>query len=202
MSMHVVKKNAGFTLVETLVVLGIVTIIATAIGVFQSGVFKNERIARTRILAMEDARLALRRFTEEARNISPSSTGAYPILTADTHAFTFYADIDNDNLKERFRYYVDNGFIKKAVLKPTGSPPVYSGSEKVTIVARFAVASPQPIFTYYDTNDTVLLHPLSVADVRSVKMYIATEVLSSNAVSTTTVNMETRATLRNLKDNY
>ncbi len=201
--MNFTKKNLrGFTLAETLVAVAIVSIIAISLGVFQGDIFKKERIARTRILATEQERIALRRFIEEARNISTSSTGAYPILVADSFAFTFYADTDNDNLKERFRYYIQNGSLKKAVMKPVGSPATYTGAEKVTTVVSSIATSSMQVFTFYDTNGLTLSNPANVSSIRSVQMKVASVVYGSNGVATTSVSQETRATLRNLKDNY
>ncbi len=193
---------SGFTLAETLVAVAIVSLIAVAIGTFQGDIFRKERIARSRILATEQERITLRRFIEEARNTSMSSTGSYPIVVADSNSFTFYADTDNDNLKERFRYYVDNGNLKKAVMKPVGSPATYTGPEKVTTLVTSIASSTTQIFTYYDTNGVVLPNPANVSLVRSVQMRVSSVVYDVNGLATTTVAQETRATLRNLKDNY
>lgn len=196
------KHNQGFTIAETLIMVAIISVISISIGVFQSDIFRKEKIARSRILATEQHRIALRRFVEEARNISMSSTGTYPILTADSNAFTFYADTDNDNLKERIRYYIENGNLKKAVMKPVGSPVTYTGTEKISSVVSSIASSSIQVFTYYDTNGVALSNPATVSSIRSVQMKVSSVILDSNGIATTTVAQETRATLRNLKDNY
>lgn len=196
------KHNQGFTIAETLIMVAIISVIAISIGVFQSDIFRKEKIARSRILATEQHRIALRRFVEEVRNISMSSTGTYPVLTADSNTFTFYADTDNDNLKERFRYYIENGNLKKAVMKPVGSPVTYTGTERISLVVSSIASSSIQVFTFYDTNGVALSNPANVSSIRSVQMKVSSVVLDSNGVATTTVAQETRATLRNLKDNY
>lgn len=197
------RNNSGFTAAEILVVIGILSILMLFVGTFQSDIFRKERIARSRILATEQERLTLRRFLEEVRNISNSSTGAYAIALADANEFTFYSDTDNDNLKERFHYYIQSGVLKKGVLKPTGSPAAYTGADKITTLVGLIASSSTQLFTYYDSNGNVLPSPGStISSIRSVQMSISSVVLDANGIATTTAAQETRATMRNLKDNY
>ena len=197
-----VNRESGLTAAELIVTVFIISILAVALGTFQSSTFSNERTARTKVAAMEDARLTIRRFLEETRNASPSSIGSYPVEFAQTNSFTFYSDTDNDGLKERFRYFLQSGSLKKAVLKPSGSPATYSGSEKVLTMVRSIDSITQNIFSYYDTNEILLTIPVSVSSIRSVRISLPVIVSTGTGVATTTVIFETRATLRNLKDNY
>jgi type II secretory pathway pseudopilin PulG len=196
------SQQKGISAVEVLVAMSIVIAISVSIGIFQSDIFKKSRTNQSRILASDDARLTLRRFLEETRNASPASNGAYPVLTAQKNAFTFYADTDNDGLKERFRYYLESGSLKKATLKPTGSPAVYTGTEKVFIMVHSIASTSAGIFTYYDTTDTAIAEPVTPASIRSVQLSLPVIITGPNSVGTTTVTLQSRGTLRNLKDNY
>jgi prepilin-type N-terminal cleavage/methylation domain-containing protein len=195
--------SKGFTLIEILLSVFICSLLIGAVGLFQSSVFTNERFARTRIMAIEDGRTTLRRFLEETRNISYAHDGAYPIALATTSAFTFYADIDGDALKERVRYYLATSslgvYLKKAVLKPTGSPLGYTGTEKVTTLVSNMKNATQPLFYYYDTAENLITGVINPSLIRSVTLSL---VIGVSGSSTASVSLQNRSTFRNLKDNY
>ncbi len=202
MNMYPHKKNtSGFTLVELLVSLFIVSIIVVVLALFQTETFKKDRAFRARLVSIQEARLTLRRFLEEARSASPSSTGAYPISLAQADAFTLYSDVDGDAIKDRVRYFVSAGSLKKGVLKPTGSPLVYNQANEKVFTQITKLATTTNIFTYYDTNNATMTQPVSPSLVRSARINLLIA-LDSQYGATTTVFFETRGTFRNLKDNY
>lgn len=197
------KSKQGFTLVETLIAVSITTLIITVVGLFQSNVFTNDRFVRTRLIAIEDARTTLRRFLEETRNISYGHDGSYPIALSNNNAFTFYADVDGDSFKERVRYFTATSsnqvILKKAILKPTGSPLAYTGTEKVTTLVTNIRNINQNLFSYYDTGELLLSGAVVPSLVRSVALSLLVGV---DGVGTSTVSFQSRSTFRNLKDNY
>ncbi len=201
--MVLIKSKKGFTLVETLIAVSITTLIVVMVGLFQSSVFTNDRFARTRLIAIEDARTTLRRFLEETRNLSYGHDGSYPIGLSNNNAFTFYADIDGDSIKERVRYFTATSsnqiVLKKAVLKPAGSPLVYNGVEKVSTLVNDIRNTSQNLFSYYDTSDELLPSNATPSLVRSASLSL---VIGVGGVSTSSVSFQTRSTFRNLKDNY
>jgi hypothetical protein len=177
--------------------------VVAMVGLFQSNVFTNDRFARTRLLAIEEARTTLRRFLEETRNLSYGHDGSYPITLSNNNAFTFYADVDGDNLKERVRYFTATSsnqiVLKKAVLKPTGSPLAYTGVEKVSTLVSDIKNTNQNLFFYYDTSDELLTGTVVPSLVRSTALSL---VIGVGGVTTSSVSFQTRSTFRNLKDNY
>jgi prepilin-type N-terminal cleavage/methylation domain-containing protein len=188
----------GLTLSEILVVVAIVSVIMVVVGTFQSGTFKRDRDFRARIMATEEARLGMRRFLEETRMASQSSEGAYAINSAQNNALTFYADTDNDGLKERFRYYISGSSLMKATLKPSGSPLTYTGTEKNHYVAHNISTTTASLFVYYDTNNATITSPVTAALVRSVRLSFYIK-LDPN-IASSTVPFSVFSTFRNLKD--
>jgi prepilin-type N-terminal cleavage/methylation domain-containing protein len=197
------QNKAGFTLVEILVAIFILTLIMIAIINFQIDVFSLNRISSDNLNTQTDARKALKTMTAELRSMSPSDNGSYAIALAATSSITFYTDIDDDNLKEQIRYFQDGTNLKRGVTESVGG--VYSGANEVStnLISDLANSSSSPIFYYYDknydgTSDT-LTYPLNIPSIRLVKIDILIDKDLNKAP--TAINVTTQVSLRNLKDN-
>ena len=198
------KNNAGFSVIEILVVIFILTLIGIAVWTFQKNVFSLNSYIASSLDAQQEARKVFKAWSAEIRSMSPSSVGSYPIAEASSTSFTFYSDIDNDGLKERIRYFLDGNAVKKGVLKPTGNPLVYNSiNETVAEVIRDMANEATPIFDYYDTNydgtTAPLAQPVSAIAVRLVKI---TLIIDKNSLRPPApITMTTQVSMRNLKDN-
>jgi type II secretory pathway pseudopilin PulG len=198
--------RSGFTLVETLITIFIITLIGVVIVNFQIDIFNLNRISSDSLNAQADARKALKIMSAELRSMSPSNNGSYAIALTATSSLTFYVDNDNDNLKEQIRYFQSGTDLKKGVIKPTGTPLTYnSASEVITnLVSNLANSSSSPIFYFYDTNydgaTTPLSMPTNIPSVRLIKINIFIDKDINKAPAP--INITTQVSLRNLKDNY
>lgn len=92
-----------------------------------------------------------------------------------------------------------------AVIKPTGTPPVYNGSSQATssLLTDVRNSSSTPVFQYFDQNYTGTSSPLSVPvnipSIRLIKIALALDVLLNQAPAV--MNYTTQVSLRNLKTN-
>lgn len=201
--MSIKNYNSGFSVVEVLVALFIGTIISLGIGKFSTDVFLLNNVVQSGLTAQEDSRRVVKTIATELREASPSSTGAYPIELASTSELIFYGDINNDGLKEKVRYYVSGLILKKDVVKPTGSPLVYSGGTTTTNVINDVRNGTTSIFTYYDKNydgiTTSLSYPIDIPSIRLVKINLAID--RDPYRSPVPVYITTQVSIRNLKDN-
>lgn len=194
----------GFTLVETLVAVAIFTVIALLLSGFQRDIFFFGSSVESSLLAQIDARQVLRKFVSEARGVSQSSLGTYPVGQAATSSFVFYVDLDEDNLKERVRYFLDGTELKRGVIEPSGNPVSYSGGESISTVVRDVInGTTTPVFEYFNRDATAtsspLTYPLSISDIRLVR---ATVIIDKNpARPPESFTVTTSVMLRNLKDN-
>jgi len=198
------NTSSGFTIIEALFGVFIFLLIALAVIALQTDIFSLNTILSGGMSSQQEARTAFKKMTAEIRTASISNNGAYPIEKATATEFIFFSDIDDDQLKERVRYFLDGTTLKKGVVKPAGSPLVYNlASEKITELIHYLANGATPIFSYYDTNydgtTDALTFPVTITTVRLVKITTIIDRDASRAPSPITVI--TQVNLRNLKDN-
>ena len=105
------KINRGVSLAEIVVAVAVFGIIAVALGNFGSSIFIFNSNASENLSAQSDGRRILKTIVAELRSVSPSSLGAYALSQTDTHSITFFSDIDDDGLKERIRYFLQDSWF-------------------------------------------------------------------------------------------
>jgi hypothetical protein len=143
--------------------------------------------------------------TSEIRSAAVSSIGSYPLITTTSSTFSFYSDIDHDNLFEQVTYTLSSSTIMKMVIKPTGNPLSYATSSQIVspVIEYVALASSTPLFQYFDSSYTggedSLSEPISVSAVRSVRVSFFTD-LDPGAV-VRPVFFQNFITIRNLRSN-
>ena len=182
------SKRSGFSTLEILLVsamfLGLVFILAS----FRDNVDDLNNLVGQKLQSRQD----LDRFTDqmitEIRSAAPSSQGAYPILAASTSSFTFYSDVDSDNVFERIRYLVSSTTLQRGILEPSGNPLIYDLDDEVitTGIENVVNGTSTPIFTYYGDGYTGTQDPLSatsteIAAIRSVLITIYADINPENA---------------------
>ncbi len=194
----------GFTLVEVITTVAIFSLIVLVVGSFTYNVFWLNTHNTNNVNAVYEARSLLHTLANELRSASPSSLGAYPIEIAATSTLTFYADTNNDGLKERIRYFLADTTLKRGSITPSGSPLTYNPVNESfrTLVTGVRPATTTNLFQYYgssyDGNDP----PLSYGDVLSIRLVkITLRIQQSQAFNPSPVTAVTQVSLRNLKDN-
>lgn len=191
-------------MIEVLVSVSILAIIGGAISVFQKDVFSINNIISSKLIFQQEVRQAFKSISSQIRSMSFSSIGAYPIGEATSTSFMFYDDIDQDGLKERFRYFLDGNILKKGVLKPSGNPLTYDPvNESVTDFIHYMANASTPIFEYYDENYDGSTPPLVMPDgLLSVRLVKITIIVDKNPTKDPgPLFMTTQVSMRNLKDN-
>lgn len=171
-SNHNKQNKSGFTVIELLIGIFIFLLVSELIYLFQKNVYSLNGILSDSISGQEQARKALKIMSAEIRSASPSSLGSYQISQAGNFSLTFYCDIDNDDLKERIRYFLDGTTLKKGIIEPSGSPIDYSSTEQITNFIRDVENGGAAIFSYYDKNYDGTTLPLAVplADISAVRL--------------------------------
>lgn len=200
------NKNKGFSLVEIVVVLGLLSVFAVLVADFQTKIFSFNRIFQGGIYSQTDADNILKSMAAELRSMSPSSAGAYPLDQASTSTLSFYNDIDDDGIKEKIRYYLSGTNLKRGVTKPSGNPLVYNPSSESSniLISNVRNSTSTPVFTYFDTNydgtaTSSLSLPIDIIKVRLIDINVVVD--SDPTRPLVPIYAITQVSLRNLKDN-
>ncbi len=150
--------NAGLTFLEVLIAIFIAGLVGVGIAKLSGDVISFNRFFESSFSATDRAQKLLRPMAEEIRSAAQSETGSYSIEIATATNFVFYADIDNDGLIERVRYYLEGTNLKKDVVEPTGNPLSYNLGSAVTTIPISNVQNTAlgnvPVFSYYNSSHT------------------------------------------------
>lgn len=194
-------KN-GFTIIETLVVIGVFTLVMLAISSSILYFYKSNTITLEQAFAINSARKGIEFMTRDIREIIYSDEGAYPIISIGANSFYFYSDIDRDNSIERVRYFMDGTDLKKGLTEAAGDPPKYlDGNEVISVISDSARNIEQGIsvFKYFDGQGNEIVDYDKVSDVAFVKVNLVVNINANRLPDEFT--LRSSATLRNLKIN-
>jgi type II secretory pathway pseudopilin PulG len=193
------KNQTGFSIIEIIITIFIITIIGIAIANFQSDIFSLNKINSDNLLDQESIQKALKIIGSEIRSASPSAFGSYPLSQTSTSSITFYSDIDNDDLTEKIRYFLEGSILKKGVIKPVDDKTYSSDKEVVKDFILNISSATTSIFNYYDKTNTLLETPTDTSLVKLIKINIITDHDPLKLPSP--LSMSTQIFIRSLKDN-
>jgi prepilin-type N-terminal cleavage/methylation domain-containing protein len=199
------QRHGGFTLVEILVAIGILSGIIGLIAAFQVDVFSISGILQSGLDNQNEARKAIGPFVSEVRSASASDMGSYVIRRAQSNDLIFYSDINGDNRKEEIRYYLEDGALLKSVTESNQNPLQYN-SDNTKIVQRINHVINENIFEYFDSGydgastTPAISEPIDISQIRMIKINLTIDSDVNEPPQAVTVT--TQASIRNLKDNY
>ncbi len=194
----------GFTLLEVLITMAIFSLIMGIVGTFARDLFYYDNIFSKSLTSYDEAQKVLQPIASEIRSASSSSLGAYPIEVAENNSFIFFKDINNDGLKERIRYYLVDGILKKGVIIPSGNPLQYLSDDEIfTDIIHGVNNNGVPVFTYFDSNyngnNNPLSQPVPILSIRLIKINLIIDANPNKPPAPIVVT--TQINIRNLKDN-
>lgn len=173
-------RECGFTLAETIVVVGVFGLLMVLISGLVANFYKQNEYALQQSSAISGARNAVSVLVQDLREAIPSQSGAYPLELIKVDEIIFYSDIDRDDEVERARYYVnhENQLIKETI-EPSGNPAQYHSSDSESkIVANYIVNDlmDMPMFTYFDKNGHDIIDLSDVDSVRFIELNVVVNV--------------------------
>lgn len=200
------SSQSGFTLIELVVAISIFSIISIGLMYLVGVTFSQATKGGTTIADADQTRRLSYQVMQELRNAITASNGAYAIATASDQQLSFYSNVDGGTDIEKVRYYLSGGKLYRGIIKQSGSPINYNGTEVSKVVQNdVANNASTPLFYYYDDSfddntDNPLTQPVNIANVTYIKLNI--QVLKKNGLSaTSSYTVNAGAALRSLKTN-
>jgi len=194
----------GFTLTEMLISVSIFILIMLVVTSFNRDIFFINSGLQSNLNAQIEARNVLRVVVAELRSVSPSSLGAYALPQTGTSSIIFYSNVDNDQYKERIRYFLQGTDFNRGIIHPSGSPLTYNvAQEQVQTLVRNVRNGATSTFDYFDKNYSGTSTPLSLpVDPLLVRLVRVTLFVDSDPNRFPgVITLTSQAMLRNLKDN-
>lgn len=177
----------GVTLVETIVTIGILSIVMLGSSIFFVRMWRTHSFTIELGVASFVADRGVERAVEDIRRARQAENGAFPIVRADDHDIVFYEDYDNDGIIERVHYYVEDQKFRVGITEPdmSGLAPSYpSGDQVIEDAADYIVNESMgyPTFEYYDDEGKILAYddvrdialptPATPSDIKMVKVLL------------------------------
>lgn len=181
------KKYRGITLVETLVSIGIFSIVMLGTSIFFVRMWEVNSFTYEIGIASFVANRGIEEATQNIRKARPAENGAFAIEYADEDEITFFMDYDYDGVAERIHYFVENERFQMGVREPdlSTTPISYAeGDELVIDAANYIVneSNGYDTFEYYgdeneaysygDVDSNKLTTPIDTGDIKMVKILL------------------------------
>jgi len=99
-------KNKSFTLIETIVMIGIFGLAMGAVTTFIIRAYRTQSYTFQQAAAVSEARQGIDTMVKEIRRADDGEDGSYPLEKAADKELIFYSDIDKDGETERVRYFL------------------------------------------------------------------------------------------------
>lgn len=200
MTRNINKNSNGFTLIEILISITIVSGLIFLVGTFGLDLYDFGIFLGDNIISQQELQVTIRVMVSEIRAMTQSVNGAYPIESASQNSIVFYSDGDGDGLVERIRYFLEGDIIKKGVIEPSGNPLDYSGNEEISEKVHNVYIPAGNIFSYYGEDysgtQVELAFPTNIPSVRLIKLNMTVDPNPWDEASR--INFSSAINIRNL----
>lgn len=193
----------GFTILEVIFSMAIALMLGLAAITLQRDISVTNSAMSASMAAQAQLRNTLKQMAGQMRMATTANDGSYPIAVATATDFTFYADIDGDDVRELVRYYIDGTTLKHAVTEPVGEPLSYASGTTVTTDIVTDVSNGAAVFAYYDDSysgtGASLAAPVDLPVIRLVRATVTVDREAFRLPGAITLSAV--ASLRNVKTN-
>ncbi|MDR3570947.1 MAG: type II secretion system protein [Candidatus Pacebacteria bacterium] len=202
------RRNKGFTLVETMVTIVVFSIVMLASAALLRIIFMNSTTSPNALNAVDQAQSAGAMFVNQVRDAAYGNDGSYPLGEASTTEVIFYSPYGtgSSTTVDRIRYFVANSTLYEGITVPSGSPASYNlANEKIsTLVQHVGGVGTSTIFFYYNGiyagTSTPLSQPVNINQVTYINLKMSVALLEQRNSTASSV-ISTAAAIRNLKTN-
>jgi type II secretory pathway pseudopilin PulG len=188
--------KSGSTLIELVLVTGLVAILSALLATLVAQSLKSYRESRQIVELQGNAALAVRDFESITR-------GATEIITSAPDELAFYAYMVGDDYPAPtlIRYYTENGELLRSTIAPVGEGPTFTYPPENELVNKIIrhVLNADTIFRYYNEASVEVVAPTPTDTVRMIRITI--NVGYTDKATPTDITETTVVSLRNLKNN-
>ena len=189
------KMRPGFTLVEMIVAVGLITVITLIVVSMLVSSLKNYRNKKQVVDAQEKVAAVMREFEQTTRATSG-------LISVDQTELIFYRYYDLVSVSPtQVRYFIDGNQFKVGLTMPHGMPPNISYPPEGEIISLIIpdLINYDRVFHYYNNNGEELFEPVDVAEVTMIGLAISLDKNGDQPPGPT--NASTKVMLRNMKNN-
>lgn len=170
------RSQSGLTLVETVVAIGIYTILIFAITASMTSLYKMNSYALGQANEVDNARRGMTQWNRDVKEMTVGEDGTFPIAIIEEHKLGYYSDTDQDDDVEYIEYILASTTLTKYVYKATGNPPTYDlstpASEQILSLFVQNIKQATSTFFYYDETGAALNAASSLVRVKYIKAQI------------------------------
>lgn len=194
----------GFSFVESLVVIALVTLLMAAIGNTIVSFYRFNAYTIEQAYEISNARRGAKALVRDIREMTFADNGTFPLAIKEDHRIGFYSDIDRDDSVEYVEYELATTTLEKRIYNATGSPPVYdtTSPDTVHIVSEYVhnLTQASTTFQYYDETGALASSTTPVTEIRYVEIQLVVNIDQNKNPGE--FLLRTSAAFRNLRDNY
>lgn len=184
--------SRGFTLVETLVVVGLTSLIMGVLGSLLVFFYKSNAYVFQHASATLEARRGITETVRYVREASYPVDGSDPIQTAEASTLTLSADTDNDGELDEVTYTYQNGTLSRTITLAGEA-----AATNATLSTSVRNDASTPVFRYYDSIGAELAQPVDESLVSAIKMTLVIQIDTNRGPAAFTLTGD--ATLRNTR---
>jgi type II secretory pathway pseudopilin PulG len=170
------QLQSGMTLVETVVAIGIYTILILAITGSVTSLYQTNSYALSQANEVDNARRGMTQWNRDVKEMTTAEDGTFPLVRIEPHTLGYYSDTDQDDRVEYVEYILASTTLTKYSYNPVGSPVTYdfSSPDKVQTLSLYVQNLNQgtSTFSYFDETGAMLSSTSPVINVKYIKAQI------------------------------
>ena len=164
------------TLVETIVAIGIYTVLLLAITTSITALYQYNSYAFAQADEIDNARRGMTQWNRDAKEMIQAEDGTYPLVTVEEHRLGYFSDTDQDETVEYVEYILASTTLTKYTYNATGTPVAYDfttpDTEEILSLYVQNINQSTSTFYYYDDMGNQLSSTSPIVDVKYIRAQI------------------------------
>lgn len=176
MKLFPVRFQVGMTLVETVVAIGIYTVLMLAISSSVTSLYKTNSYALGQANEVDNARRGMTQWNRDVKEMTLGEDGTYPVAVIEKHKLGYFSDTDQDENVEYIEYILASTTLTKYTYNATGTPAAYNFStpDEEQTLSLFVqnILQATSTFFYFDETGAALSSTSPLVRVKYIKAQI------------------------------